>query len=574
MLFYLKEKTAQYLGEKLQVEASEILNLLELPKKLEHGHLALPVFSWSKKLKKAPPLIAQEISKMLQDNLKSDAEKFELCSHIESVSPIVGYINFKFNNLYLQKLLFESIQNNPNKIGFSVKAKGQKLVIDFSSPNVAKPMHIGHLRATIVGQAIRNLAQTQSYEVVGLNHIGDWGVQFGKLAWAYQNWGSEYDFENKAFDSLFKMYVRFHEEEEKNPDLGVQGSLVFKKLEDGDAEIHKIWKKFVEISLQEYEKVYQKLNIKFDLILGESFYNDKLAAVENELEAKNLLKESQGAQVVDLGEEMPPCLIRKSDGASLYATRDIASAIYRHDHIKADRLLYVVGDTQTLHFKQVFKVLNLMGRDWYQNCVHIGFGQYRFKDGQISTRKGKVIFLDDVLSRAIEMVEKIIEEKNPKLENKKAIAQDIGVGAIIFNDLMNDRIKNVDFDWQKALDFEGDSGPYVQYSYVRCLSVLKKVGIQNPEFKMELKSIHEQELIRLLLNYQDVLTQAFEVYKPHILAQYLLEVCRSFNHFYQNCRINDENLEVKESRAALTRLCSQIIKSGLAVLNIPQPESM
>jgi arginyl-tRNA synthetase len=321
-------------------------------------------------------------------------------------------------------------------------------------------MHIGHLRATAVGQAIRNLAETQGYDVIGLNHLGDWGVQFGKLAWAFREWGSEYDFAGQPFKSLFDIYVRFHEEAEKNPELEAKGSLVFKELEQGSRDVEEIWKMFVKISLVEYQRLWDLLGVKHDLVRGESFYNDRLKPVEEMLEKKGLLKESEGAVVVDLGEEMPPCLIRKSDGASLYATRDLASAMYRMTELKADLNLYVVGFDQSLHFKQVFKVLELAGFDWVKNCHHISFGLYRFKEGlKMSTRKGNVIFLEDVLTQAIDRTSELIAVKNPSLtvEQRNSIARDVGVGAVIFGDLVFDRVKNVEFDWDRILSFDGDS---------------------------------------------------------------------------------------------------------------------
>ncbi|HVK60255.1 MAG TPA: arginine--tRNA ligase [Bdellovibrionales bacterium] len=371
MLTSIRTETAEFLVDIISanfslasLSKSSLEAALEAPKKLEHGHLALPVFPFAKELKKAPPMIAQELARILNESkapLKINA--------IDAITPVGGFLNFKFKDSYLQKNLIESTNLAIEKIGSSKKGAGKNLVIDYSSPNVAKPMHIGHLRATVIGQAIRNIAQTQGYNVVGLNHLGDWGVQFGKLAWAYQAWGSEYDFKAKPFESLFAIYVRFHDEAEKNPELEAKGSETFKRLENGDAEITAIWKEFVEISLKDYGRIWKQMGVQHDLVRGESFYNDRLKAVEEMLEKKGLLETSDGAQVVRLGDDMPPCLIRKADGASLYATRDLASAIYRHDELKADMNLYVVGVDQTLHFKQVFKVLELMGFAWAKTVI-------------------------------------------------------------------------------------------------------------------------------------------------------------------------------------------------------------
>lgn len=542
---------------------------LEVPKKLEHGHLALPLFPLAKELKKAPPLIAKELSEALT---KSD-DAFKTRA-ILSVLPAGGFLNVTFRDEYLQDVLLDAVKDEA-KIGRSDLGAGKTLVIDYSSPNVAKPMHVGHLRATVIGQAIRNLAETQGYKVIGLNHLGDWGVQFGKLAWAFKEWGAEYDFANKPFESLFAMYVRFHDEAEKNPALESHGSLVFKKLEDGDPEVTAIWKKFIDISMQEYGRLWGLLGVRHDLVRGESFYNDRLKAVEDLLEKRGLLEPSEGAMVVRLGDEMPPCLIRKSDGASLYATRDLASAMYRHDELEADLNLYVVGVDQTLHFKQVFKVLELMGFEWAKNCHHIAFGMYRFPEGKMSTRKGRAIFLEDVVTQGIEMVRKVIAEKNPALENKELVAEQVGIGAIIFNDLAVDRVRDVEFNWEKALSFEGDSGPYVQYTHVRCLSLVRKYGKSAPNsFAKALNETEERELIRLLLGYQDILAASFTTFRPNILAQYLLEVCGAFSRFYNKHRILGEAPEVESSRMALVEATRRILAAGLKTLNIQAPVAM
>jgi arginyl-tRNA synthetase len=557
------EVTALLSSDKL--EAS-----LEVPKKLEFGHLAFPIFPLAKILKKAPPVIAKEVSEAL---VKIDHPLIKKA--IALIAPAGGFINITFKDDYLQEILLASVMSNPNSVGHSSIGKGKTLVIDYSSPNVAKPMHVGHLRATIIGQAIRNLAATQGYHVIGLNHLGDWGVQFGKLAWAFEKWGAEYDFKNKPFESLYSMYVRFHDEAEKNPAMDAEGSLMFKRLEDGDAKVTAVWKEFVEISLQEYGKMYSLLGVSFDLIRGESFYNDRLKSVEKLLEDKGLLVESDGAMVVPLGDEMPPCLIRKSDGASLYATRDIASAIHRHDDLKSDMNLYVVGVDQTLHFKQVFKVLELMGYPWAKDCHHLAFGMYRFKEGKMSTRKGRTIFLEDVVLEAIEQVGRLIAAKNPNLENRAKVAEQVGIGAIIFNDLAVDRVRDVEFDWAKALNFEGDSGPYVQYMHVRCLSLIRKYAKPIPQaFTAVLSTTEERDLIRLLLGYQDVLTGAFTTFRPNILAQYLLELCGSFSRFYYKNRILGEAPEVESSRMLLVELSRRVLAAGLQTMNMQAPEAM
>lgn len=565
MLTRIKIQIAEAVAPLLEIGADEIKDLLEVPKMLEHGHISLPVFFLARTWKKAPPLIAKEVAEQINKLGLPD---------IARVEPLAGYVNVHLTSQAIQKVLMESVWDE--RLGTGQVGAGKTMVVDYASPNVAKPMSIGHLRATVIGQAICNLARSQGYDVVGLNHIGDWGVQFGKLAWAFQNWSDDYDFESKPFESLFAMYVRFHKEAEENKELDDKGSAVFKKLEDGDEEILKLWKKFIDISLVEYQRLWDMMGVRHDLVRGESFYNDKLAATEKILEDKGLLEESEGAMVVRLEEEMPPCLIRKSDGASLYATRDIASAIYRKEELKADLNLYVVGVDQSLHFKQVFQVLEKMGYDWASECHHISFGMYRFKDiGKMSTRAGNVIFLEDVLAKAIGMVQEIIEEKNPQLENKQKVAEQVGVGAILFNDLLCDRVKNVDFDWDKVLDFEGASGPYVQYTCVRCKSILKKYGQEIPTtMDVALESPEERALMRTLLNYDEVLTHACNGFKPHLIANYLLEVCRNYGHFYHSHRIIGGDEKYVKSRIALVFATQKVIEAGLKILNIECPEAM
>lgn len=574
MIEIIKAQLAADISTGTQLPKEQVYQLLENPKNIEHGHLAFPVFILAKELKKAPPVIAQELKNKFDGKIKN----------VDQITAVGGYLNFSFDLIYLQNLLSKAVSDSVSgkaKLGYQ-KPRAERVVIDYSSPNVAKPMSIGHLRATMIGQAVRNLAESQGYQVTGLNYLGDWGVQFGKLAYAYTEWEGrkekDYDFSTKPFEALFQLYVDFHKAAEENPDLDAKGSLTFKKLEDGDKEIEKIWKMFLEISLNEYKRIYGMLNVKFDLIQGESFYNDKLEPTVELIKKKGLLQESDGAQVVFLGDEMPPCIIKKSDGASLYATRDVASAIHRHDTMKGDHLLYVVGVDQNLHFRQVFKVLEKMGYDWAKNCHHVAFGMYRFKDiGKMSTRKGNVIFMDDVLNKSIELAEKIIEQKNPNLENKKQIALQVGVGAIVFNDLSSDRIKNVDFDWDRALDFEGDSGPHVQYCAVRCKSILKKYGKEIPEnIDIALSSVEEKALVKQLLLYPEVLTISYKNFKPSYLAQYLLEVCKAFGSFYTNHKILDDNLDEKTKLARLrvVQCTENLLTEGLRTLGIQSPDKM
>lgn len=546
-------------------DADLIASLLEKPKQKKLGHISLPVFRLSKELKKAPPLLAQDFStKISQSKLP----------YIEKVEPASGFVNF----FWKPDFLIETLEDfaKPERLGFSQVGKGKKLIIDYSSPNVAKPMHVGHLRATIIGQALRNLAETQGYEVIGLNHLGDWGVQFGKLAWSYKKWEDDYDFENKPFQSLYDLYVRFHQEIEKHPEYEEQGAKTFKELEDGDPELLKLWKMFIDISMEQYQKTWARLGVKHDLVRGESFYSDKLDHVVKLLKEKDLLVKSEGAFVVELDEKRPPCLITKSDGASLYATRDLASALYRMEELKCDLNLYVTGHEQKLHFSQVFSVLEKMGCEWAKNCHHIAFGMYRFKDvGKMSSRKGQVIKLDDVLNEAVETVGKRILEKNPLIKNKDEISEVVGVGAVVFNDLLNDRVKDVEFDWKKVTDFEGDSGPYVQYSVVRCKSILNKAGEFKSTFSKALDHESEINLINLLFEYEQTLKVSFETFKPNYLATFLLDVSKAFSSFYNNCPIlSIEDEKLKESRLHLVELTLKFLTKGLGVLNIKAPDEM
>jgi len=543
-----------------------VFKLLEKPKNKEHGHLSLPVFRLSKELKKAPPLIAKDLS----EKIKALGLK-----ELNDVKPMSGFINFSWSADFLNKVLKEFVLESKN-IGFSNRFEGKKMIIDYCSPNVAKPMHVGHLRATVIGQALRNLAESQGYEVIGLNHLGDWGVQYGKLAWAYEKWGSEYDFENKAFESLYALYVRFHKEADDHPEYEEEGAKTFKRLEDGDEGLKKLWKKFIDISLTEYDKTLARLNVKHDLVRGESFYSDRLDSVVEELKEKKLLTLSDGAWVVDIGEDRPPCLITKSDGASLYATRDLASALYRMEELECDVNLYVVGQEQKLHFSQVFSVLEKMNYEWAKDCHHIAFGMYRFKNqGKMSSRKGQVISLDDVLNQAVSMVKERIEEKNPGLENKDKISEIVGVGAVVFNDLLNDRVKDVEFDWDKLTDFEGDSGPYIQYSAVRSKSLIRKSEKENFKPVADLTEASEIRLITTILEYEAVLSLSFDNFKPNYLATYLLELSKAFSNFYNSCPILSlEDEALKQTRLYLVESYLRVLTSGLGVLNVQVPEQM
>ena len=446
-------------------------------------------------------------------------------------------------------------------------------IIDFASPNVAKYMNIGHLRATVIGQALANLSRQFGYKVTTLNHLGDWGSQFGKLLWAYQKWNKEYDFEHKPFETLVKLYVRFHKEAEQDPEKLKQATNLFQKLEAGDSSLEKLWKTFVDLSLKNYDQYWKYLNVKHDLVLGESFYRKFTEDLKSRLKKINLLEKSEGAEVVFL-KDMPPCIVVKSDGASTYGARDLSSAIYRFETLKADKNIYITGTDQKLHFKQVFQTLKKMKLHWSENCLHLSFGMYRFKgEGKMSTRKGQAIYLKDVFHQSIEKVLKIIEERRPQLENKNKIAEQVGIGAVVFNDLINDRIKDVDFDWNKVLDFEGNSGPFVQYTYVRCLSLLKKAkGSPKEKFSKTFPMGKEINLMWLLLIFEEAVFQSFKHFKPHILARYLIDLSREFNSFYASEHILDS--ENRDDLILLVDTVSRVLHKGLSILNVPTPLEM
>ncbi|HPI39219.1 MAG TPA: arginine--tRNA ligase [Pseudobdellovibrionaceae bacterium] len=587
MLNDIKKTISLYLKSKINLDEAQIYNLLEVPKVYEHGHLSLPLFQMAK-LEKTNPM---ELAKNLQAQIEKEyseklgSEKLgseELQSKnrinygIEKVQAVGGYLNITLQSSFFQENVVSGILSK-KQIGFSQEGVGQKVAVDFSSPNVAKPMHVGHLRATMIGNAICNLAESQGYEVLSINHLGDWGSQFGKLAWAYKQWGSEYDFSERPIDAFLKIYIRFHEEAEKDPTLVQKGTEQFRRLEEGDLETRQIWELIIKYSMADFSRLYKILGIHHKFVLGESFYNDKLEDVVQRLKDKNLLQESEGAQVVffDEKENMPPCLIKKSDGASIYATRDLAAAIYRHEEMKAHKLLYVVGQDQTLHFKQVFRVLEKMGYEWAKEMFHITFGLYRFKDGKLSTRQGKIVLFEDILNQSMDLVREMIEEKNPNLNHKELVTQQVAIGAVIFNDLVNDRSKNVEFDWDRAISIEGDSGPYVQYTVVRCRSLMRKFGKPVKEsFETLLQSPEEQKLLFRLLQLDHVLKISFNHFKPNFLAQYLLEVCSDFSHFYHAHRILGESEAIESSRMTLVLATEKILTQGLQILGIPTPDEM
>lgn len=554
--YQIKKELAEALSSKLSLPIETTLNLLERPKQKSHGHLALPVFPFAKNHSIKNP---SELAKHLAEEFQKKPPAF-----VNETNALSGFINFQFSPDFLKshlEALFETPKTEPKK------ETSPHWVIDFASPNVAKNMNLGHLRASLIGQVLVNLARYFGLRVTAINHLGDWGTQFGKLLWAYEKWDKDYDLEKDGLATLAGLYVRFHKQE--TPERLKEAAGLFKKLEKGDPKLLSLWEKCVQISLKNYEFYWKKLNITHDLTLGESFYRDHAPDLKNRLKKKNLLQTSENAKVVFL-DKGPPCLIEKSDGASTYSARDLCSAIYRHEKLKADRLIYITGSEQKFHFQQIFETLKKM--DFPIPCQHLDFGMYRFKgQGKMSTREGKTVSLESLLNESIRRVEAIIEER--PLKDKKQIAENVGLGAIVFQDLMTNRTKDVDFEWNRALDFEGQSGPFVQYSHVRLLSLLKKYK-KPPVKAFSTQSLSEEagKLVWELLYFKEALYQSFIKFKPHILAGYLLDIAKQFNRFYSSERILGSPEE--KDKILLAEITRRVLKTGLSLLNMPLPESM
>lgn len=561
-----KEIIAKLIKEHVDLEIEDIKKLIEIPPKSDMGDFAFPCFQLARVMRKAPNMIAEELASKL------NKEGFE---RIENLGP---YVNFFVDKEAFTKNAIETVLTEGEDYGKSNIGEGKTVCVEYSSPNIAKPFHVGHLFSTSIGNSLYKLFKEEGYNVVGINHLGDWGTQFGKLISAYNRWVDEEALEKDAISELLRIYVKFHDEAEKDPSLVDEGRMHFKRLEEGAEEETALWKRFRELSLKEFNRVYDLLGIKFDSLAGEAFYNDKMQVVIDELKEKNLLTESNGAQVVMLDEyNMPPCIVLKGDGATIYATRDLAAANYRKNTYDFDKCVYVVGTPQALHFKQVFKTLELAGKDWAKDCVHVGFGLVKFADGGMSTRKGKVVLLDDLLSEAVSKTLEIINEKNPELENKEEVAKKIGIGAVIFTYLKNSREKDIIFDWKEILSFEGETGPYVQYSYARGNSILERAGevdLTNIDYS-KLNSKEEFELIKSLESFKKNIHLAIEKFEPSVMSRYVIEVAKLFNKFYNaHSVLNLEDEELKKARLALVKASLQVIKNGLGLLGIEVVEKM
>lgn len=542
----------------------ELSALIVVPKDSKNGDYSLPCFRFAKISGKSPVAVAQELK-----------DKIALPEGIEKVESLAGYLNFYTDKKVFVKTALEKVLEKKQDYGKSDIGKGKTVCIDYSSVNIAKPFHIGHLSSTAIGGALYRIFGFLGYNTVGINHLGDWGTQFGKMLAAYKLWGDAEKVEKGGVAALLELYVRFHKEAENNPELDDLARSWFKKIEDFDEEATSLFNKFKELTLAEAFKVYDRLRIKFDSYAGESFYNDKLDAVVNELEAKGLLRESEGAKVVDLeAYNMPPCIIVKSDGASLYSTRDIAAALYRKKTYDFDKCLYVVAYQQNLHFKQWFKVIELMGYPWAKDLEHIAFGMVSLPDGAIKSRAGNVVFLEDVLNRAVEKSLQVITEKSPDLENKKEIAEQVGVGAVIFSVLYNNRIKDIVFNYDKVLNFDGETGPYVQYTHARCCSVLAKGEFGEEKDYSALDNEESVEVVKLLDTFPDAVREAADKREPCVLSRHIVELAKAYNKFYLAHRIINAPEGAKNVRLMLTSAVRQVIKNGLTLLGMGAPEKM
>ena len=565
-----KENIAQKISEVTNIEKEELKTYIERPPNSDLGDYAFPCFKLAKSLRKAPPVIASEI----KEAIKLDD------GSIEKIEIVGGYLNIYINKASLAETVLKEVAQKQEKYGSSNIGMGKNVVIDYSAPNIAKPFHIGHLRSTVIGGALYKIYNFLGYNSVGINYLGDWGLQFGKVMAGYDMWKDEYDFSQSEIQAILKIYVRFCQEEKEKPELTELAREYFKRLEDGEEKEVETWKWIRRISLENYQKTYNLLNSKFDSYNGESYYNDKMDAVVDELREKGLLKESEGAQVVDLSEyDMPPCIIITSAGTTIYATRDLASLKDRINKYDFDKAIYVVGNEQRLHFKQVFKVLELMGYPEYaRKCEHVPFGLVVDKDGEkIGSRKGNSVFLEDILKEAIQKVEKIIDEKNPGLEDKGEVARKVGVGAIIFNDLSNSRIKDEIFDWDMLLNFQGETGPYIQYIYVRTRSLLEKAGyvpdLENINFS-KLQEKEAVETLKLLYRFNEFVTLAADKNEPSIISRYLIDVAQNFSTFYNEHKIITEDKTVQDARLALTYAVGTVLKSGVTLLGMEMPNKM
>lgn len=557
-----------YIANKLQIEGidvPELASAVAVPPDSSMGDYALPCFKLAKIMRKSPVAIAQEL-----------CDGFVCDDVIAQVSALNGYLNFKVNKAGLASDVLARIAREGANYGSSDVGAGKTVCIDYSSVNIAKPFHIGHLSTTVLGGALYRIYQFLGYKTVGINHLGDYGTQFGKLICAYKRWGDREQVERGGIHAINQLYVRFNNEADE--EMEAQAREYFRLIENGDKEANELFEWFKSLTLAYVRKIYDRLHIRFDSYAGERFYTDKMAPVVEELKNKGLLKESEGAQIVDLEPYgMPPCLILRSDGASLYATRDLAAAIYRKKTYDFSKCLYVVAYQQNLHFKQFFKVLELMGYEWAHDLVHVAYGMVSLEDGAMSTRKGKVVWLEEVISRCVEKARAVLEEKNPALENKDDVAEKVGVGAVMFGALYNSKIKDITFSYDKALNFDGETSVYVQYTCARAASVLSKAAAEGICFSPTAQGepcAQEFELLKRLADFPETVVEAAEKYEPSFIARWCVDTAKLFNKFYFDCKILQAEREAREMRLAITQATLTALTNGLALLGIGVPEKM
>ena len=550
--------------EELTLE--EITALIEVPPNKDMGDFAFPCFKLAKVFRKAPNMIAAELS-----------EKIEAKGVISNVTPLGGYINFFVNKSQLAETVIKDVLTKKEKYGHSDLGKDKTIVIDFSSPNIAKPFHIGHIRTTVIGNALYKIYDSQGYNTVRINHLGDYGTQFGKLIVAFKLWGNKEAVEANPIPGLLKLYIQFHDEAERHPEMEDEARAWFTKLENGDKEAKELWQWFRDESLKEFARVYDLLDIEFDSYNGESFYSDKMDRVIDIIKDKGLLQESQGTNIVDLEEyNMPPALITKNDGSTLYMTRDLAAALYRKENYDFEKCIYVVGSQQSLHFQQLFKVLELVGFEWAKDMVHVPFGMVALEEGTMSTRKGRVVFLEDVLKQAIEKTKETMLAKNPNALNVDEIAKQVGVGAVVFQELSNSRIKDYTFSWSRTLSFEGETGPYVQYTHARCCAVLRKAEEEvTTDINYELlNDVDSAEVLKVIASFNKTILNAMRKNEPHIITRFVLDLAQAFNKFYHDNSILVEDAELRKARLALVCATRQALENGLKLLGMQAPERM
>lgn len=567
-----KLEVAKLLSSQLSdLSVEEIYNTIEVPSNSAMGDYAFPCFKLAKVLRKAPPMIAKDI-----------VDGLEKVDFIEKAENVNAYINFFVNKAAYAKEVLGAVLNEKEQYGYVGNKDKGNIVIDYSSPNIAKPFHVGHLRSTVIGNSLYKIFEALGYNCVGVNHLGDWGTQFGKLIVAYKKYSSKEEVEEKGISELLRIYVLFHEEAEKHPEMDQEARDYFTKMERGDEEALALWKWFKEVSLAEFERVYKMLGVTFDSYNGEAFYNDKMDAVIKELENKGLIEVDDGAKIVRLDEEnMAPCLITKKDGSSLYATRDITAAEYRYKTYNFKKCIIVTASQQNLHFAQWFKVIEKMGYDWAKDLVHVPFGMVSMEGGaKLSTRNGNVIFLEDILKEAVEKTKMIIEEKNASLQNKEEVAAQVGIGAVIFDDMYNNIIKDIQFSWERVLDFQGETGPYVQYTHARACSLLKKAGLDLnnlPTFEIDEETVANDVVLAVvkdLAAFKAVIQSAADNYEPSYIARYAVDMAQSFNKFYNEFPILVEDEKVKNTRLAIVAAVKFTLKNALALLGIAAPEQM